>query len=659
MATFRRMVDPSKRTPAQPPTWEQLRSIMEEVLHPKHFFIIHPLTLEWEFTPKESCRWEIYRGRLMEPRHTREECQFVTWNIFLVDEGVRSNEPILSLKLNAITGEIHIVRGLHCYVWENIQNENNEIHSQETTAWIREWMGTVYLPELHTMEDIRDELICRIFYAITGLSKLPLTSPEAPLPAYSLGHLGYVFQDTDRVLPMSNWQELLEHGWHGEINELERIKLMELLLRTVPAEEITPLVDQISTCKQSMSFTSLLRGVVNHVSLSPYTNFVDNLLALARELSNKKLWLVAEHIDFLSYVLRQLARHLTSYDLITFHHNGANYPDALFLDAAFSDYNQLIESHPDFFQTDSEDDAGAFRKKLLRRRALRQAWLLRHYYQGHAVPDVPTSPGETTRVLPEEFGRVHADQIHHGKRRRRKLYVHAEETMSATGLELLSQSWHDLQQWEELLELGLALFIDRPLSIKKVPGEPDQTLLFSHVAFSRSVARQRLELLAKKLPFATDEVFLLAQQKLLDWQTAGIAASKFVSRSPRVVSLADANRVVDDFHFLWTTRGTVQAFLAQFDSNALANHCDLAFLTPEENCLILPAPDDPRVLICYDSNHLPRLKLQILDDEGYVQRGGEEVPRGGLLAIKKWHGDNAMEWREESFSHPIPLPPKI
>ena len=74
-------------------------------------------------------------------------------------------------------------------------------------------------------------------------------------------------------------------------------------------------------------------------------------------------------VDFLSLRLLQTVRHLAAYDLVTFHHRGANYPDALLLDAALKEYLRLLEQHPQIFTADDE-------VALIRRRALRVGWLI-------------------------------------------------------------------------------------------------------------------------------------------------------------------------------------------------------------------------------------------------------------------------------------------
>jgi hypothetical protein len=217
---------------------------------------------------------------------------------------------------------------------------------------------------------------------------------------------------------MRSAAELLEQGFTTELSPAEQVKMVELVLRAVAAGDVRDVVPLFlkrwnEMGRSGADLSRLLRSVVNDVSLSPYTQFVENLLSFCNELVASRMWPVAEQVDFFSYVLRQLVRHLTAYDLVNFHNRGANYPDALFLDAVLKEYLRLMELAPDLFR-------GATATR--RRRALRQAWLVRLFYTGHPVPDAPTSPGENARVLPEPFQRVPEEQLVQLTRRKRILY---------------------------------------------------------------------------------------------------------------------------------------------------------------------------------------------------------------------------------------------
>src|SRR5262249_34582305 len=230
----------------------------------------------------------------------------------------------------------------------------------------------------------------------------------------------------------------------------------------------------------------LLRTLFNEVALSPYTDFVDKALTFLQRLVDGGHLDAAGQVDFLSYLLRQLGRHLTAYDLITFHHRGANYPDALLLDTMMRAYLKRVGQSPYLFLDQPKVDT-ASKRRGLRRRALRQGWLMWHLLQGLPVPDAPTSPGENARVLPPPHVRVPEEQILNPAKRMKRLYD-GEPLMPLTTqvVEVMRQAMVDLHQPAELQELGTAIFLDRPLGGGKAPGEPDRTLLLSYVAFSRS-----------------------------------------------------------------------------------------------------------------------------------------------------------------------------
>src|SRR5262249_36841994 len=135
-------------------------------------------------------------------------------------------------------------------------------------------------------------------------------------------------------------------------------------------------------------------------------------------------------------------------------------------------------------------------QKRLRRRALRQGWILWRIYEGHAVPDATTSPGENARVLPPPFEQVPEDQIQNYHRRRTHLFQ--GQPLPVPPAVVFQQSLADLLDPRELRELGTAVFLDRPLGRLKAPGEPDQTPMLAYEAFSPSIAARRLEQLAEQ-----------------------------------------------------------------------------------------------------------------------------------------------------------------
>src|SRR5436190_1722020 len=83
--------------------------------------------------------------------------------------------------------QIHVTRGLQAYVWEGYDAGGGVIESREVVKWTREVVGTITLTEFTSLEDVQDELVCQIWQAVVGASRLPLTSVEAPLPAFVFG----------------------------------------------------------------------------------------------------------------------------------------------------------------------------------------------------------------------------------------------------------------------------------------------------------------------------------------------------------------------------------------------------------------------------------------------------------------------------------------
>jgi hypothetical protein len=491
---------------------------------------------------------------------------------------------------------------------------------------------------------------------VVGTSRLPLTSVEAPLPDFTLGQLGYFFRphladEEAGAGPMPTLADLLQKAWARELNWLEKTKLLELLLRAAQPEQLEDAANLLvhhwraGSRQRPEEVPHLLRSMFNDTALSPYTDFVPKTLAFLHCLVKRDALSVEQHVDFVSYLLRQLGRHLTAYDLVVFHHRGANYPDIQLLDAALKEYLNLIERHLSLFLSDLQDREEES-TRTRRRRALRQAWYLRRYYEGHPVPDSPTSPGENARILPSPYVRVPELQILDPSQRSKRLFV--DDPLSAylttKGQEVLRQSILDLRKVAEVKELGMALFLERPLGVFKHPNEPDQTPLFSYEAFSASIAGQRLAEL-RLLPELASSFAELEAHRVMpgDFRVEGLPLEMPATR-PRLgaVSLADALKVASDFVLLRTTQRSLVEFLQLFDWSDLGNKVSLDFLFGKQPVLILPATgaagETEGRLWVYDSNFRKRIELQLQCRAGYTNRGGVESPTAGLKVVRYWNG---------------------
>jgi hypothetical protein len=655
MPRFRPTVSSLNPIPAPPSDWTvaEVSALVLDVLSPAHFFTGPNLRLDLLATGQEELAWEIFQGRLLDPAHTRLRKAFLAWNVYLVEPAGRSVEPVLSVKFDAVEKRLFVTRGILCHAWEGYQENGNVYSSREIRKWVRELVGVIPLQRFTSAEALHDELICQLFRAVVGTSRLPLTSVEAPLPGYSLGQLAYSYRpgltaDQRALGPLRSHEELIDHAFHAELSWLEKAKLLETLLHSIQEADLDASVNQFVTRWKTLGHSTseipaLLRILYNEVSLSPYTDLVEKTLAFLQVLQDKSHVSAVERVDLLGHLLRQQGRHLTAYDLVVFHQFGANYPDALLVDAVLKAYLKLVEGALDLFEDGTADSSAERKRKRLRRRALRQGWLLRNRYEGHPVPDAPTSEGENARVLPEPFERVPTEQIQLIHRRRKRLYEadHLSKYLSPQVRTVLCASLNDLKEVAELCELGTALFLDRPLGTGKAPAEPDQTVLLSHEAFSRSLVEKRLSDLIHKMGLLTSEEQEVLQQQLWTTPVQGIPVTTIrPSSRPAVVSLRDALRAGEDFVVLRTTRSSVAAFLTLFDWTGLTRRFSLDFFHPEGCRLILrgmgSSDESAESVTVYDGQVRPRLLLTVETTSGYESRGGCEVPVDGLRILRVW-----------------------
>jgi hypothetical protein len=623
---------------------EQIAEEIHAALSPMHFFVGQGLALEWEMAVLESGPWEVYQGRLLDRAHTRQVRTFAAWNVYALAGDCRSEEPLLSVKLDLAAAELHVTRGLECYVWEGYHAGDNVYLSREVRRWVRELAGSLRLANLNA-EELRHEIGGLLFRAVVGSSRLPLTSVESPLPAFSLGQLAYFPLSGEQAIqnasPMTSWRALLLQVLQRDLSWLVKTRLLEVLLRSARGEEIAEATARFVRRWQEIGHTPgevlvLLRTLFNEVALSPYTEFVEHALAFLQALAEDGWITVAQQADFLSHLLRQLGRHLTAYDLVTFHHRGANYPDTLLLDAALKAYLGLIERQPELLLARAGESEPELTSRRLRRRGLRQGWLLRRWYEGHPVPDAPTSEGENARVLPPPFVRVPSEQILQPSTRGKRLFADDPLPLhlGEQGRELLRQSVRDLHDPRELRELGLGVFLDRPLGVFKPPVQPDQTLLFSYEAFSRTVAQRRLDFLRKIELLSATEAEELRRFLEHGLQVKGIPVASLRRDRPALVSLEDARKAAEDFVLLRTTRQAVEAFRARYDLTHLEEGFPPEFLTSGRPVLIMS--ETPGVLTIYDGELRRRLELQINSEQGYEIRRGLESPVGGLRLLRSW-----------------------
>ncbi|MCS6851889.1 MAG: hypothetical protein NZ700_12060 [Gemmataceae bacterium] len=612
---------------------DTVRRVMTEALAPAHFFVGPSIDLEWSTATGEEV-WEVFQGRLLDAAQTRQRRFFVTHSVFLLRNGQRSAEPLLSLKWDVPDGALHVVRAILCYAWEGYHAGHNVYLSRETTRWVRELVGTVSLENMTDADMLRAELTDLLFRAVVGTSRLPLTSWESPVPEFALGQLAYVDPPPVRHTPLREPTELLPDGSECPEHHTMTIKRLEAFLRSASSADLEWAAERMCSLGwKASALVALYRGLFLEVSLSPYTEFVDNALRFLDLLARRGGVAESDVVDFLSWLLRQLGRHLTAYDLTTFHHRGANYPDALLLDAALKAYLGWVERRPDWFLGSGPLPPGRDGLFRRRRRALRQACLLRRWYEGHPVPDAPTSPGENQRILPPPYSRVPDEQIFDPTKRTRKLYQDdpLDALLTSHARHTLEQSLQDLDHPEELRELGMALFLDRPLGGGKPPATPDLTPLLTYEAFSRAVADARLRYLTQTLHWLADNRF---REHLANLAVNGIALRPSQpSGPPRIVSLLDAWKSVSDFLLLRTTRRSLAEFMAACPAPVIGLPHDAIRLIVRADYV---GQGDPTTLWVYDQHLRRRAEWTFVPQAGYARRGIRECPVSGLQLRRAW-----------------------
>jgi hypothetical protein len=204
---------------------------------------------------------------------------------------------------------------------------------------------------------------------------------------------------------------------------------------------------------------------------------------------------------------------------------------------------------------------------------------------------------------------------------------------------LLVAAIADLARPQELTELGMAVFLDRPLGTDKPPGAPDQTPLLSHNAFSRRVALDRFRFVLEKLaPLCDVKVPSSALGKLNEVNIAGIRIDDIESECrPGVVSLADARLASGDFVVAATTARSRSDFLNCFDFRG----GQLEWLEREPPQLLLPGRGGKPGVRIFDHRLRPRIDLVVDSSQGYWCHRGIELPRRGLLVDGAWDSEGA------------------
>ena len=645
---------------------ESVEASIAATLDPARFFAGRDWTLVLQHDGQDQLVWETFRGHLLDAAATRQRRTFASWTAYRRRHD-REAEPVLAVYWDRAAERLYVVRFLRLYGFETFEEASNIIQSRPVQKLARELIGCIDLQRVRSPDECAEQLGHYAFLAVVGTSRLPITSPESPLPAFALGELGYLpARGSAGDRSVVDAAELLRYSAAELPTELARAKAVELALRTCATSEAARQANEwLSAWRASGRSTSdaikVLRTLFNHLALSPHTSFLETFIRWLESLADPAHLGARDVLDLVCYMVILLVRHLTAFDLRRFHQRGANYPDALFLDGLLKLLLNAVEHLPELFGVNGDGDDLACRR---RRRALRQALVLRQHYAGLAVPDAPTSFGEQLQVLPASLPKVPVEQIENPASRRKRLFEQdpLQPYLQGKALrDLFPALKADLQGAVELRELGAALYLDRPLGAFKEPGEVDRTPLAVYETFSRSVALQRLpELEEIGIVSRADVAMLRDSLRALHVPGVGVSRLGFASR-PAVVALEDANQLYSDVVFRRMPTGSARRLLAAYDLSALAHQ------QPEHHAWLLSADasllirthtlveirDGAPLLTAFDRQLNPRLEFRAAAPSSslhYAERTGEEYLAEGLRMAAIWE-----QGQRHELAAPIPL----
>ncbi|HMP60987.1 MAG TPA: hypothetical protein PKD86_16710 [Gemmatales bacterium] len=565
-------------------------------------------------------RWELFRGQLVDPLLTREERWQQSWELHLISGSAAPAGATLAVRFDPAAGLLHVTRGFPI-LGEVPQAEGNIISTRPAERWSEELIASRRLGDPPSEgDDLSTWLERALFLATVGTSRLAITSPESPLPVWSWGLLHY--QPRAWSSPESWWQASGDR-WA----ERFRWARCEFELRRTPSDDMAVvaarILEAVLRAGGEDAFDQTLRGMLRQLALTPGQRLIANwltLLAAWRDRAPDS----AAWPSFLTHTVRLLHRHLTAFDLERFHNQGANYPDALLVDGLVKLLLPL-RNEPGL--------AAAWALACRLRQSLTGLW----------VPPSPTSPGESLRVRPAEAAAEPTPRVQSERSGAlSRLFVDEPLTSLLAGTVPPSGPF-------AVRELGLALFLDRPLGLPKLAQRValDRTPLVSYLAFSRELAQARLDqLLGWGWITLADHAVLAAELGRL--VLPGIAAQELPLPQPRpgVVSLEDARLAAADFVYLATTApGRAELWHAcrftdpdwePFLDWLLGPGCGLVIRSPRARCL-----EEPEAfLTAYDAELRPRLEFSlpaVPTEVAYMEpEPGREVPAEGLVLCHAW-----------------------
>ena len=196
---------------------QRLSRVLEIVLAPANFFAGKGRTLRTSHVPNEQCVWKIFQGHLLAASHTRETRIFQAWSVYVDGPNEVADTPLISLRWDAAAAWLYVVRNILSHCWETYESRPNVIESRPVKRWLAELVASI---PLH--EEISDDCLTRLLQdavtkAVEGVSRLPITSLESPLPAFTFGEMAYfpTARQANSGAVLSDPAEVIDQWWAG------------------------------------------------------------------------------------------------------------------------------------------------------------------------------------------------------------------------------------------------------------------------------------------------------------------------------------------------------------------------------------------------------------------------------------------------------------
>jgi hypothetical protein len=221
--------------------------------------------------------------------------------------------------------------------------------------------------------------------------------------------------------------------------------------------------------------------------------------------------------------------------------------------------------------------------------------------------------------MPAPFDRLPEEQLLHARKRTHRLFDDAPTAALQTPAiaRQLDHAISDLEQPSEVRELGLALFLDRPLGVFKRPAERDRTPFLSYEAYSDALARQRWDAWRRQAP---------EFGPFPGYQALGRSVAELDTHiRPGVISLADAALASPDFRLLRTTTSSLQSWLRDPRWLAGIDTQTAQWLQAGNDVLLIREPAGGLLLSAYEGSGAVRVRWRMLGEPRYTETGTDET----------------------------------